>query len=37
MISVISEVWLDPSLREGYVNWAAEMKAELLKMDGFFH
>ena len=35
MISVISEVWLDPSLREGYVNWAAELKAELLKMDGF--
>ena len=37
MISVISEVWLDPSCREAYLNWAAEMKAELLKMDGFFH
>ena len=35
MFSVISEVWLDPSHREGYVNWAAELKAELLKMDGF--
>ena len=35
MVSVIFEVWPDPAHREGYLNWAAELHAELLKMDGF--
>ena len=35
MICVVFEVWPDPSHREGYLNWAAELKTELLKMDGF--
>ena len=35
MISVIFEVWPDPAHREGYLNWAAELKSELVKMDGF--
>ena len=35
MVSVIFEVWLAPGHREGYLNWAAELKTELLKMDGF--
>ena len=35
MVSVIFEVWPDPAHREGYLNWAAELKTELLKMDGF--
>ena len=35
MVSVIFEVWPDPAHREGYLNWAAELKAELLTMDGF--
>ena len=35
MVSVIFEVWPDPAHREGYLKWAAELKTELLKMDGF--
>ena len=35
MITVIFEVWPEPAHREGYLVWAAELKAELLKMDGF--
>jgi len=35
MVSVIFEVWPHPDHREGYLNWAAELKEELLKMDGF--
>ena len=35
MVSVIFEVWPQPEHREGYLNWAAELKEELLKMDGF--
>ncbi|MEP6790396.1 MAG: antibiotic biosynthesis monooxygenase [Ramlibacter sp.] len=35
MVSVIFEVWPDPAHREGYLNWAAELKSELVKMDGF--
>ena len=33
--AVIFEVWPDPVHREGYLNCAAELKTELLKMDGF--
>ncbi len=35
MVSVIFEVWPDPAHREGYLKWAAELKSELVKMDGF--
>lgn len=35
MVSVIFEVWPHPDHRDGYLNWAAELKEELLKMDGF--
>lgn len=35
MVSVIFEVWPQPEDRDGYLNWAAELKEELLKMDGF--
>jgi heme-degrading monooxygenase HmoA len=35
MITVIFEVWPDPAHRQGYLDWAAELKTELLKMDGF--
>jgi len=35
MVSVIFEVWPHPDHREGYLDWAAELKEELLKMDGF--
>ncbi|RYF41952.1 MAG: antibiotic biosynthesis monooxygenase [Comamonadaceae bacterium] len=35
MVSVIFEVWPRHDHREGYLNWAAELKEELLKMDGF--
>ena len=35
MVSVIFEVWPHPDHREGYLNWAAELKEQLLKMDGF--
>jgi heme-degrading monooxygenase HmoA len=35
MITVIFEVWPAPEHRQGYLDWAAELKTELLKMDGF--
>ena len=35
MVSVIFEVWPAAGQREGYLDWAAELKQELLKMDGF--
>jgi heme-degrading monooxygenase HmoA len=35
MVSVIFEVWPHPDHRAGYLDWAAELKNELLKMDGF--
>ncbi len=35
MVSVIFEVWPDPAHREGYLDWAAELKSQLLQMDGF--
>ena len=35
MVSVIFEVWPDPANRQGYLNWAAELKAHLVTMDGF--
>ena len=35
MIAVIFEVWPAPEHREGYLNWAAELKSELVKMEGF--
>lgn len=35
MISVIFEVWPRPEHRQGYLDWAAELKKELVKMDGF--
>ena len=35
MVSVIFEVWPHDEQREGYLNWAADLKSELLKMDGF--
>ncbi|MEO7640796.1 MAG: antibiotic biosynthesis monooxygenase [Ramlibacter sp.] len=35
MVCVIFEVWPQAGHREGYLNWAAELKEELLTMDGF--
>ena len=35
MVSVIFEVWPHPEHKQGYLNWAGELKSELLKMDGF--
>jgi heme-degrading monooxygenase HmoA len=35
MIAVIFEVWPHPDHRAGYLDWAAELKSELVKMDGF--
>jgi heme-degrading monooxygenase HmoA len=35
MIAVIFEVWPHAEHRAGYLDWAAELKSELLKMDGF--
>ena len=35
MVAVIFEVWPHPDHRAGYLEWAAELKSELLKMDGF--
>ena len=35
MIAVIFEVLPHPDHRAGYLEWAAELKSELLKMDGF--
>lgn len=35
MIAVIFEVWPQPEHKQGYLNWAAELKSELVKMEGF--
>ena len=35
MVSVIFEVWPHRDHKAGYLDWAAELKSELLKMDGF--
>lgn len=35
MIAVIFEVWPHPDHRAGYLEWAAELKSELVKTDGF--
>ena len=35
MIAVVFEVWPHPAHRVGYLDWAAELKNELVKMDGF--
>ncbi len=35
MVSVIFEVWPHPDHRAGYLDWAAQLKEELLKMEGF--
>lgn len=35
MVSVIFEIWPNPAHHEGYLNWAAELKTDLLKMSGF--
>jgi heme-degrading monooxygenase HmoA len=35
MIAVIFEVWPHAEHRAGYLDWAAELKSELVKMDGF--
>jgi heme-degrading monooxygenase HmoA len=35
MIAVIFEVRPHPDHRAGYLDWAAELKNELVKMDGF--
>ena len=34
MVTVIFEVWPHPEHRAGYLDWAAELKTELLKMEG---
>ena len=34
MVSVIFEVWPHPEHRAGYLDWAAELKNELVKMEG---
>jgi heme-degrading monooxygenase HmoA len=35
MVSVIFEVWPHPQHKQGYLDWAAELKRELEKMEGF--
>jgi heme-degrading monooxygenase HmoA len=35
MIAVIFEVWPHPDHRAGYLDWAAQLKSELVQMDGF--
>jgi heme-degrading monooxygenase HmoA len=35
MLAVIFEVWPHPEHRIGYLDWAAQLKEELLRMDGF--
>jgi len=35
MVTVIFEVWPHPEHRQGYLDWAAELKSELVKMEGF--
>ena len=34
MVTVIFEVWPHPEHRQGYLDWAAELKSELDKMEG---
>lgn len=35
MVTIIFEVWPHPDHRDGYLNWAADLKNELVKMEGF--
>lgn len=35
MLAVIFEVWPHPAHRAGYLDWAAQLKDELVRMDGF--
>lgn len=35
MVTVIFEVWPHPEHKQGYLDWAAELKEELVKMEGF--
>jgi heme-degrading monooxygenase HmoA len=35
MVSVIFEVWPHPAHKAGYLDWAAQLKPELERMDGF--
>lgn len=35
MVTVIFEVWPHPEHRQGYLDWAAELKSELVQMEGF--
>ena len=35
MIAVIFEVWPHPEQRQRYLDWAAELRPELEKMEGF--
>ena len=35
MIAVIFEVWPQPQHKAGYLDWAAQLKEELVKMEGF--
>ena len=35
MVSVIFEVWPHPEHKEGYLDWAAQLKPQLERMDGF--
>lgn len=35
MFAVIFEVWPRAEHRDGYFDWAARLKEELLRMDGF--
>lgn len=35
MIAVIFEVWPHPEHRQGYLDWAAQLRAELETMEGF--
>lgn len=35
MIAVIFEVWPHPEHRQGYLDWAARLRAELETMEGF--
>ena len=35
MIAVIFEVWPHPEHRDAYLSWAADLKNELLRMEGF--
>lgn len=35
MVCVIFEVWPHPEHRQGYLDWAAELRKELVAMEGF--